>query len=112
MRAITRMPLWLGEFGEETIEWQSQIVSLMKENQIGWAVWPWKRIDLENRHPVIETVTLPASWEKLADYLVGAWFSGRPKPAEAEQAMSEMLQAVRTSNCQENLKLEQILSGH
>jgi endoglucanase len=109
LRARTGIPLWLGEFGEETLQWQSQMVQLMKANEIGWAIWPWKRIDLNNNHPVIETIDPPEAWKRLTDYLVGAIFSRRPTPEETQQAMSEMLQAIRTSNCRENLALARIL---
>jgi len=111
LRAKTHMPLWLGEFGEETQDWQAQIVQLMKANEIGLAVWPWKRIDLQNGHPVVESIAMPEAWEKLFRYLVGAWFSGKPSPAAAEQGMAQMLEAIRTQNCTENAALAKVLSG-
>ena len=111
LRATTHMPLWLGEFGEGTLNWQAQMVQLMKANGIGWAVWPWKRIDLENNHSVIESITMPDAWEKLFRYLVGAWFSGKPSRAAAEQGMAQMLEAIRTQNCTENAALAKALSG-
>ena len=111
LRAKTHMPLWLGEFGEDTLDWQTQMVQLMKANGIGWAVWPWKRIDLENNHPVIEIITMPDAWEKLFRYLVGAWFSGKPSRAAAEQGMAQMLEAIGTQNCTENVALAKTLAG-
>ncbi len=111
LRATTHMPLWLGEFGEGTLDWQAQMVQLMKANGIGWAVWPWKRIDLENDHPVIESITMPDAWEKLFRYLAGAWFSGKPSRAAAEQGMAQMLEAIRTQNCTENVALAKTLAG-
>jgi endoglucanase len=111
LQATAHIPLWLGEFGEETLEWQEQMVQLMKANQIGWAVWPWKRIGLENGHPVIESIAMPDAWEKLFRYLVGAWFSGKPSRAAAEQGMAQMLDAIRTPNCTENVALARMLAG-
>ncbi|MGB6430314.1 MAG: cellulase family glycosylhydrolase [Candidatus Acidiferrales bacterium] len=111
LRAQSHKPLWLGEFGEETFDWQTQIVQLMKANRIGWAVWPWKRIDLGNNHPVIETIAVPDAWEKLFKYLVGAWFSAKPAPSAAEQAMAQMLEAIRTPNCRENAALARSLAA-
>lgn len=111
LRATTHMPLWLGEFGEETLDWQAQMVQLMKANQIGWAVWPWKRIGLDNGHPVIESIAMPDAWEKLFKYLVGAWFSGKPSLAAAQQGMAQMLEAIRTQNCTEDKALAKILAG-
>jgi len=111
LRAATHKPLWLGEFGEESPQWQREVVQLMKANGIGWAVWPWKRIDLRNAHPVMYTIEVPPDWKQIAGYLVGGWFSSKPPPRLAEQAMADMLKAVRTPRCREDLALERTLAG-
>jgi endoglucanase len=111
LRAATGHPLWLGEFGENTLEWQASMVQLMRSNNIGWAVWPWKRIDLGNHHPVIETIQTPDSWKQISGYLVGRPFARKPSVAQAEQAMSDMLEAVKTENCREDAELERVLAG-
>jgi endoglucanase len=111
LRATTHKPVWLGEFGEESAQWQREIVELMRANGVGWAVWPWKRIDLGNGHPVMHTIEVPPDWKQIAGYLVGGWFASRPSPSLAEQAMAHMLQAVQTTSCREDLGLEKILAG-
>jgi endoglucanase len=111
LRATTHKPLWLGEFGEESGQWQREIVQLMKANGIGWAVWPWKRIDLKNGHPVMHTIEVPPDWTHIAGYLVGRWFAPKPAPSLAEQAMAHMLEAVQTTSCREDLALEKTLAG-
>ncbi|HMK87651.1 MAG TPA: glycoside hydrolase family 5 protein [Steroidobacteraceae bacterium] len=111
LRSATKMPLWLGEFGENSLEWHVRMVRLMKANDIGWSVWPWKRIDLMNGHPAVETIHVPASWKAIAGYLVGAWLSRRPARAEAELAIREMLQATKSANCAEDRVLEDALAG-
>jgi endoglucanase len=111
LRAATDLPLWLGEFGEGTLAWQRGMVELMRANDIGWAVWPWKRIDLRNGHPVIETIRVPEAWRAVAGYLVGAWLARRPSRPDMERAMAGMLKAIRTSNCPEDEALERVLAG-
>ncbi len=111
LRTSTQRPIWLGEFGEESLSWQTAMVQLMNANQIGWAVWPWKRIDLGNGHPVLETINAPNSWQKLCDYLGGAMFTKKPTPEQAEQAMSEMIEAVQTSNCREDPEVLRMMKG-
>jgi hypothetical protein len=54
---------------------------------------------------------MPDAWEKLFRYLVGAWFSGKPDGAAAEQGMAQMLQAIRTQNCTENTPLAKALAA-
>jgi hypothetical protein len=54
---------------------------------------------------------MPDAWEKLFRYLVGAWFSGKPDRATAEQGTTQMLEAIRTQNCIENTPLAKALTG-
>ncbi|MBW0001241.1 MAG: cellulase family glycosylhydrolase [Verrucomicrobia bacterium] len=112
LREATGKPVWLGEFGESSFAWQAQVVSLLKANGIGWAVWPWKRIDFGDALPVIEAIEPPEPWKRISGYLAGRRFSRKPSPAEAEQATSEMLVAIRTSNCRKNQALASTLAGH
>ena len=64
--------LWLGEFGENDREWLQKVARLCEENDIGWALWAWKRVELDRDKPAIQTIDAPASWDRLADYLIGA----------------------------------------
>ncbi len=95
LSAATHLPLWLGEFGEGTLEGQRSRVELMQANDNGWAVWPWKRIDLHNGHPVIGTIQVPEAWHAVAGYLVGAWLARQPSRPNMERAMASMLKAIR-----------------
>jgi endoglucanase len=110
LRQATGKPLWLGEFGENTAVWQGQVVDLLRVHGVGWAIWPWKRVDLGTSHPAIETIEVPRSWRDLAGYLVGRWLVRKPTPTEAEQALAEMLVAVRTTNCRTDQALEKVLA--
>ena len=112
LRQATGRPLWLGEFGENTVAWQAQVVGLLEARGIGWAIWPWKRVALGNHHPVIETIEAPPAWRELAGYLVGRWLVRKPSQTEAERAMAQMLVAVKTENCRTDQSLEKVLAGH
>ncbi len=111
LRRATGRPLWLGEFGENTAAWQARVVGLLEPHDIGWAIWPWKRVALGAKNPVIETIEAPPSWRELAGYLVGRWLARKPSQATAERAMEDMLLAVRTENCRTDQSLESILAG-
>jgi endoglucanase len=110
LRRATGHPLWLGEFGENTLDWQAQMVQLMKANNIGWSIWPWKRVALDPRHPVIETIEVPEAWKHIAGYLEGKWFTSKPTPQQAQAGMAAMLQAIPTVNCQEDDHLARVLA--
>lgn len=111
LREETGMPLWLGEFGENDLTWQQSVVSLLQANDIGWAVWPWKRVAIGN-HPVIETITPPESWQKLGKYAARGWFAAKPSAEEARKGMADMLRAIRTENCAHDAEIEKVLAGN
>ena len=39
------VPIWLGESGENSNVWFQEVISLIENNNIGWAFWPMKKID-------------------------------------------------------------------
>ena len=45
MRNQYNVPLWMGESGENSNVWFKEAISLFEDNDIGWAWWPWKRIE-------------------------------------------------------------------
>jgi hypothetical protein len=110
LRQASGKPLWLGEFGENTAVWQEQVVGLLKAHGVGWAIWPWKRVDFGASHPVIEGIEVPHSWRALGGYLAGGWIVRKPTPAQAERAMAEMLVAIRTTSCRRDQALEKVLA--
>lgn len=36
------VPVWLGETGENSNVWFTEIIELLDKNNIGWAFWPMK----------------------------------------------------------------------
>jgi endoglucanase len=102
LREAFNAPLWLGEFGEDRREWIAKVVELCEQNKIGWAIWAWKRVYLGRDRPAIQTIDTPASWERLANHLVGDPFTRRPTPDEAERGMTEMLEALSTARTRED----------
>ena len=47
------MPVWVGESGENSNVWFTDAISLLEENKIGWAWWPWKKMGINNPLQVI-----------------------------------------------------------
>ena len=41
----TGLPMYMGEIGHNTIEWQTNFVKVMKEANIGYTFWPYKKLD-------------------------------------------------------------------
>ncbi|RPJ86609.1 MAG: carbohydrate-binding protein, partial [Acidobacteria bacterium] len=82
IRQSHNVPLWLGEFGENSNQWGYEVVRTIEENGIGWCWWPHKKL---------ETITSPLSASSSAGYqsIVDYWKGKAAKPA-AEEARAAL----------------------
>ncbi|MGE5430929.1 MAG: cellulase family glycosylhydrolase [Syntrophomonadaceae bacterium] len=95
IRNSYNVPLWLGETGENSNQWFTETVRLMKQNNIGWAWWPHKKLG---------TISAPLSspvdpgYQKLLNY----WKSGTSKPTadEAFAALMNMAGNLAIDKCE------------
>lgn len=94
IRDAHNVPIWLGEFGENSNQWVYDATRLVERNNIGWAVWPMKKLSSVSG---ATTFKEPQHWSKLVEY----WKGNSPKPsaAEAESALSEMTENIKMENC-------------
>jgi len=96
-------PLWLGEFGENSPAWHESMITVLNEHQIGWAIWPWKRspiryFGIDQNHPVVGTLDLPASWTPVFKWMVMPWLNLKPNRYATLAAIEDVLTAVRIEN--------------
>ena len=77
IREQHNVPLWLGESGENSNAWFTEAINLFEDNNIGWAWWPWKRI---------ETITCPYSINSNSNYeaIIKYWKGEGAKPSVAD----------------------------
>jgi endoglucanase len=92
-RSRLNAPVWVGETGErdDAIYWGT--TQLFEANNIGWAFWPWKKMDARNAPFSIKK---PAQWDAVAAYSRG---EGKPSAEIAQQAFDELLRNIRLENC-------------
>jgi len=94
LRNNTNRPLWLGETGENSNVWFLNNIQLMKDNNIGWAWWPHKKI---------ESIAGPLSSYKLPQYqqLLDYWNNGGNKPSElfAYTTLLAQVDNLKIENC-------------
>lgn len=104
LRTTHDRPLWLGEFGEQTIGWQTDVIELVEGEDIGWALYPWKRKQTWFYNPVLQRIRPTPAWYALADFLAQPSGGSLPAPslAEAEAGMAELLDAVALDQCTED----------
>ncbi|WP_426479039.1 cellulase family glycosylhydrolase [Chryseobacterium sp. CBSDS_008] len=84
LREKHNIPIWLGETGENSNVWFTELIQLLDKHNIGYAFWPMKKID--NIAGIANVKTTP-EYEKLLDY----WKNGGEKPSK-EYAMKALMQ--------------------
>lgn len=90
------VPLWLGETGENTMEWFSAMMPLASSLGIGINMWPWKKMRCSNS-PC--SVTPPDEWQLIIDYAKGGAHPGFEK---AQRILNEYLKNMLLENCHMN----------
>ena len=102
-----RVPIWLGESGENTDEWVSRFRALLEKNNIGWCFWPFKKME-KSSAPV--SIRRPARWDAIVAYAAIPGGTGdaekriaaRPSVEDARAALTDLLRKIRFENCRVN----------
>lgn len=74
LREKYNIPIWLGETGENSNVWFTELISLLDKHNIGYAFWPMKKID---NIVGITNVKITPEYQKLLNY----WKNGGEKPS-------------------------------
>ncbi len=94
IREEHKVPLYLGESGENSNTWFRDAIHLLEENNIGWAWWPMKKV---------ESIAGPLSVIKTDNYqtLLDYWNGTGPTPtaAFAKSALLELTENLKFENC-------------
>jgi len=101
------VPIWLGESGENTDEWISQFVKTLEGNHIGWAFWPYKKMEQPS---AVVSIIPPADWGKIVGFAklprgtahVEERLKSRPGQETIRRAFEELLTNVRLEKCRVN----------
>jgi len=91
IRNRLKVPIWLGETGENSNTWYADFIGTLEKNGIGWSMWPLKKLGLNN--PL--QITTNEGYKKILNY----WNGGGAKP-RADEAYVALMQLT------EDLKLE------
>jgi endoglucanase len=101
------VPLWMGESGENTDEWIAQFVKALEENNIGWAFWPYKKME---KSSAVVSIVPPADWGKIVEFAklprgtahAEERLKVRPEQETITRTFAELLESVRLQNCRVN----------
>jgi endoglucanase len=89
IRKTWNVPVWMGETGENSNAWFTDVVTLLERNKIGWAMWPLKKSGLNN--PL--QVKINPGAQQIFDY----WKGKAPRPSSTE-AFESLLQLAKNTN--------------
>jgi len=89
-----KVPLYLGESGENSNVWFQEAIGLLEDHGIGWAWWPLKKI---------ESISCPLSITRTEEYnaLLDYWKGSAPKPSEddAFATLMTLTEDLKIENC-------------
>ena len=87
---------FLGEFGENSNHWIAETVELMDKFNIGWAIWPYKKMGSVSGALAFKE---PDNWTAMSTYINGG---AKPSSVEGQAILDEMVENVKLSNCSIN----------
>ena len=93
MRNQYNVPLWMGEAGENSNQWFTEAIKIFEENNIGWAFWPWKKLESISAPYEIHT---NSNYVSLINYFRGE--SGAPSVENAVQGLMQLAEDSNISN--------------
>ncbi len=88
------IPIWCGEAGENSNVWFTDAIKLFEENNIGWAWWPYKKIE-EIDGPL--AVQKSAGYARLLDYWNGN--GSAPTADAAFKGLMDLADNLKLANC-------------
>jgi aryl-phospho-beta-D-glucosidase BglC (GH1 family) len=94
IRRLYNVPIWLGEFGENSNQWLHETIALMETNDIGWNVWTHKKVATVTS---MLSAPQPANFQRLVDYWNGQ--ASRPSSDLARQVLFDLADGLRLDRC-------------
>jgi len=101
------VPIWMGESGENTDEWIAQFVKVLEKNNIGWAFWPYKKME---KSSAVVSILPPADSAQIVEFAklprgtahAEERLKSRPDSETVSRAFAELLENVPLQKCRVN----------
>lgn len=100
-RDSVNLPMYMGEIGHNSDEWQAAFCKAMEENNIGYTFWPYKKCV----NSCFMGIRMPENWQLVINFSEAPRGSyaeirdARPDQAEARRALEAFIEACRQENC-------------
>jgi hypothetical protein len=100
------VPIWLGESGENKDEWIAEFVKTLEKDNIGWAFWPYKKMQ---KSSAVVSIIPPADWGKIVEFAKlprgtahVERLKARPEQETINRAFADFLENLRVQKCRVN----------
>ncbi|WP_091902259.1 glycoside hydrolase family 5 protein [Prevotella sp. lc2012] len=101
-RDSVNRPMYMGEFGHNTMEWQSDFVHVLKEVNIGYTFWPYKKVD----NSCMMGIQRPDGWDGIVVRYAETsrntyqeWREARPDQTRFRELLMQFAENCRIENC-------------
>lgn len=101
-RDKTKLPMYMGEIGHNTDQWQADFCATMKKANIGYTFWPYKKID----GSCMMGIKKPADWDSTIVKFAEADRSSfdairkaRPDQEKGKKLLMEFVENAKKDNC-------------
>ena len=91
------VPLWVGEFGENSNYWGSNIKSFFERNDIGWSWWNYKSVE---RISSLFSYEITEEYQTVLNYWQGS--SAKPDTNTAFNCLMSMANSLHFDSCKVN----------
>jgi endoglucanase len=88
------LPIYMGEGGENNLDWLQTAFQLYEDEEISWNLWPWKKIETLTS-PC--SVVAPVGWTSIVEYAAGK--AARPDSEDAWRTLSDLLERFDIDRC-------------
>lgn len=100
-RDSVNLPMYMGEIGHNTDEWQAEFCKTMVENNIGYTFWPYKKKD----NSCFMGIREPENWDKVITFSEASRATykeireARPDQELMRKAMNDFIENSKVENC-------------
>lgn len=95
LRNNLNVPLWCGEFGENSNVWFRDAIRVFENNNVGWAWWTYKKLESIS---AVNAILKSEGYQSLLDYWNGS--GNQPSPQIALNGLLELAKNAKFENCE------------
>ena len=100
-RDSVNLPMYMGEIGHNTDEWQAAFCRVMEENNIGYTFWPYKKLN----GSCFMSIQAPEGWKQVVDFsetLRTTYKEIREARPDQQQMRKVMTEFLKNMDCTKN----------